>query len=370
MSEDDEDHDLADVRGLLPGEELEIVDALASGDRSTVLRLRATTADGGQRGVILKRYHDGDGRRREPAALASVPGAVRVPAVLAAGDDLLLLEDLGEGSSVADALLGDDPTEAATAIVQWAEAVAELHLATRGSRERFAGELARRGDDLAESWLPQHVREAERLLDRHCGSLGVTIPTGAMAEFISLIERLGPDSSLAALTPADACPDNNVRVGDRTVLLDFEGAQWAHIAWDVAYLLVPWPTCWCSWAIPAEVRDRALARYRDIVSAELPTVAETNFLADIEAAAIGWCLMSAAFSLDFALGPEPELDHQVELDRPSPQRRALVLDRLERVAASAELPAAAELAGNLLAALRDRWPAAPLELAPAFRAGG
>ena len=52
------------------------------------------------------------------------------------------------------------------------------------------------------------------------------------------------DSLVAeALTPADACPDNNVLIGRRRVLIDFEGAQWRHLAWDVAYLFVPWPTC-------------------------------------------------------------------------------------------------------------------------------
>ena len=26
--------------------------------------------------------------------------------------------------------------------------------------------------------------------------------------------------------------------------------QWRHVAWDLAYLRVPWPTCWCSWRLP------------------------------------------------------------------------------------------------------------------------
>ena len=41
----------------------------------------------------------------------------------------------------------------------------------------------------------------------------------------------------------------------RVVLVDFEGAEWRHVAWDVAYLRVPWPTCWCSWRMPDAVAE-------------------------------------------------------------------------------------------------------------------
>jgi hypothetical protein len=35
----------------------------------------------------------------------------------------------------------------------------------------------------------------------------------------------------------------NVRRDDEVVLVDFEEAQWRHVAWDVAYLSVPWRSC-------------------------------------------------------------------------------------------------------------------------------
>src|SRR2546429_3760393 len=89
----------------------------------------------------------------------------------------------------------------------------------------------------------------------------VDVPTHALDELRGLGSRLscaGP----AALTPADACPDNNVRTAGGLVLIDFEGAQWRHIAWDVAYLAVPWPSCWCAWQLPADVAARAVEAYR------------------------------------------------------------------------------------------------------------
>ena len=129
MTERDADG-LDDARALLPGRDLVAREVLADGERSTVLRVEATDRDGGHQGLIVKRYHaDDEGWRREAAALASVPGSVRVPALVAVGSSpqILVTEDLGDGPSVATALLGDDPRAAEQAVVGWAEALAELH---------------------------------------------------------------------------------------------------------------------------------------------------------------------------------------------------------------------------------------------------
>lgn len=368
---------LRDAQALLPDEQLRLLDTVKSSERNIVLRVQATAANGARRTLIVKHYLGRDeGWLRETAALASVPGAVRVPALVAVGDALLVSEDLGNGSSLADALLGDDPDAAGEALHSWATALAELHCATRESRGAFAASLAHRaaqrpqdqpdGHEPAESWMPARLLEAERVLDRNCGALGVTIPTGALAALTGLGERLGGET-LAALTPADACPDNNVRVGDRLVLIDFEGAQWRHIAWDLAYLAVPWPTCWCAWRIPDHIADTAIACYRTRAAEAFPQVADDAFVHDVEAAAVGWALTSAAWSLDYALGPEVELDQQLEVAGPTPTRRALIMHRLSRAAGTREVPELAELAGSLHTELLRRWGDVPLHLAPAFR---
>ena len=62
------------------------------------------------------------------------------------------------------------------------------------------------------------------------------------------------DTEHHALSPADACPDNNLLTDRRLRLIDFEWSEVRHPAWDAAYLAVPWPTCWCSWRIPGRVR--------------------------------------------------------------------------------------------------------------------
>jgi hypothetical protein len=172
----------------------------------------------------------------------------------------------------------------------------------------------------------------------------------ALAELRGLADRPGP----AALTPGDACPDNNVVTGGGLVLIDFEAAQWRHLAWDAAYLEVPWPSCWCAWRIPPEVAREAVEVYR----AALPRPPSTS---DVEAAGVGWAYISVGWFLPRALAGE----------EPNPARRmptfpAMIQDRLRQARRNTALPALAELADRLHDALVSRWGRHTLGHAPAF----
>ena len=359
--------DLDAVRALLPGVRLESVQRLGGGERTSVERVRALHPDGTTASLVVKQFRSaGEGWVRESAALAVLPAGARGPRLIAEGGapPVVVLADEGDGPSVADALLGRDADAAAAAVVAWAEAVARVHAATRDLRPAFRAELAAREGDVHVSDAPNagRLEDAVRLLDRQCGRLGVQVPAGAFDELRELTHQLA-GSGTAALTPADTCPDNNVRTADGMVLLDLEDAQWRHVAWDVAYLTVPWPTCWCSWRLPEAVGAAAVAAYRRIAAAAFPEVATPAFDRQVEAATAGWCMASAGAWLDVALAHDPPVTGR----GPTPTGRARLLHRLERAGASAELPATAELARRLLTELRGRWGDVPLALAPAFR---
>jgi hypothetical protein len=359
---------LGGARELLPGVRLELVETLRGGERTTTQRIRATYPDRTVRSLIVKRYHSaGEGWVREASALAVLPPGVPGPRLVACGavPPIVITEDLGPRSSVADVLLGTDPQAAAAAVVDWAEALAALHVGTRGSRPAFRAALAERQGDLpvADSLVAVGLDDAVRVLDRECGALGVRVPGEAFEELRELGRRLG-GSGPAALSPSDTCPDNNVRTPGGLVLIDFEDAHWRHVAWDVAYLRVPWPTCWCSWRLPDEVADEAVAAYRQAAGPGFPEVADPGFDRDVSAAAVGWAMVSTGLFIDNALGSDPPLNP----DRPTPTRRAMIMHRLRTAAGSPELPAVAELADRLVAELRTRWGDVPLAYARAFRA--
>lgn len=123
---------LAPVLGpvvVVPGERL------PSSDRAVVLRAVATDRAGRSHRVVLKALTgSGLGSAREEAALGlvapvQVPGVVRL---LATSTDpaLLVLADVGDGPTLADRLLADDPVAAETAVLKWAARLAGLQAAT------------------------------------------------------------------------------------------------------------------------------------------------------------------------------------------------------------------------------------------------
>jgi len=355
---------LEDVRALLPDRTLTLIDGeLGRSGRASVRRVMADSG-----ALIVKTFTDPEpGWVRESAALSVMPPGAPAPRLVAAGrtPPVVVMEDLGTGTCVADALLGADPAVAADGVVSWAAAIASLHRATLGVREAFRLELhdRARGTHVADSPLAENLDDAGRDLARYCAELDVEVPAGALEQLGGLATRLGGDcDGAAALTPADACPDNNVRVGDALMLIDFEGAQWRHVAWDVAYLMMPWPSCWCAWRMPDPVAERAVAAYRAAVG--LSYVDSPGFDRDLAAAVAGWALMSTSWFLPRAMANDTPRPDRVLI---APTRRAIILYRLDVARRSPELPALAELAGRLREALVACWGDVALALAPAFR---
>lgn len=355
------DHAADALTALLPGAHLETIDELGGSKRSRVRRVLT-----GGRSLIVKEYlAAGEGWVRESAALSVLPAGVRAPRLVAAGAEppIVVMSDEGSGGSVADALLGRDRATAADAVCAWATAIGALHRETRDSRPAFQAALLSRAGDLpvAESTLATELDDTARVIGERGPGLGAAIPDGALDALRGLATRLGGETH-AALTPGDACPDNNVRTGDGLALIDFEDAQWRHIAWDVAYLIEPWPTCWCAWRIPDDLAARALDAYR--AACDCSYVATDAFLRDVEAAATGWAFVTGVWFVARALAEDGPA---APPEKPSPARRAMLMHRLGRAAIWAPDPALGALAANLHETLAARWGNVTLPYAPAFR---
>jgi len=347
--------DMDHVTALLPDVEILEVERLRDGGRSTVDRV---TVRGYERSTLIaKRYHDPCSNWiRESAALSMVGDDLTAPRVIAAGERTVLMSDLGGGHSVADSLMGTDAEAATADVMRWVAAVAAIHRNTAGRRDAFVAGLAG-PDTIAVSPHAESARDLASL----SGALGVTDDHGGLDEAAEAINRLDVDTrDTHALTPADACPDNNVMVGDRLALIDFEGAQWRHLAWDVAYLRVPWPTCWCSWSIPDDLAAAAITRYRDLAAPAFPYVATPDFERDVEVAAVLWCLMSVSWYLAEALKNDTTLGD-------GPRRRGIIQQRLRICAGQSHLPRIASFAKHLHEASIAAWGSHEVLLARAFR---
>lgn len=362
------DDTVAAVAGLLPTAVLELAETIRESEASRVLRVRASGAGWtGPETLIVKRYAAAaEGWAREIAALSVVPTGAPSPRLVAFARSpaLVVMTDAGAGPSVADALLSGTPAEATAALEGFADALADFHLATLGVSRAFAAELtARAGGSVSGPSMTGLAARAASGLATWCERLGVAVPHGALPALTALPDRVGAQGP-SSLTPADACPDNNVRTDDGYLLIDFEEAQWRPVAWDAAYLTVPWPSCWCSFRIPDAVAGQALARYRNAVAAALPYAATPEFAGDVAVATTGWALITTSWFIGNALGTDPP---QREGADGLPTRRARILHRLAGVCETGVAPELTTLAGRLRAELVRRWGEVPLEYAPAFR---
>jgi hypothetical protein len=357
------------------------VDVLDGSPRTHVVRARAEGGAGLPRTVVVKVHPEATSSAsevREPAALGLLTGAGwrLAPRLLAVADEpaLVVMEDLGAGlPDLAGALLGADPVPAESLVLAWADAVARLHAKTSGWTDDLAVALAahavRLGRDTPPTnGMPDALDLAATELAAELPGLGVEPTAEALDVLRQLDGLLGGDSACRALSPSDACPDNNLVTDRGMVLLDFEGAQVRHVAWDAAYLTVPWPSCWCSWRMPDDLSARALGHWRNGLAAVAPHVGSTDFAADLAVAEMGWALMSTSWFLETAMG-EAEEGHLEPPDPRTPTRRAMLLHRLSLAVAASDrrLAPLRDLATEVHGAALAAWGDVALPLAPAFR---
>ena len=294
--------------------------------------------------------------RNEVAALKTLNGAGGlVPNLIAVDLDhfWMVLEDLGETKSLADALLGADSELAKASVSAWASALGQLH---RVSSEpailaRWASQRAALGPLPAPESAAFLLGSARPRLEQVA-----TIRPEAEAAAVEVDRRLS-DRRWWSMTPRDPCPDNCALAPDGSVVLfDFEGGGIRHSLLDAAYLVTTFPTCWCIGNLPLAVRLAGLAAYQGAARWSFD-----DFDLHLAAAAAFhglWVLNS--FRMTDALGDKGDSGwhwSEVGFDVPSARQMvALAVDDLERAVSSDEaLSAFGDLAGSLRDGLAKRW---------------
>jgi aminoglycoside phosphotransferase (APT) family kinase protein len=307
-----------------------VLDDVLLQDRAHILRVKLD--DG--RAVIVKRLRpkgkkrvDGDaGFDREWAALAHLAPSHVVPRLLG-GDRkawVLVIDELPVGRSLADSLLGDDPEQATTDLKAYATTLALLN-----SSPPFSDEG------------PQRL---------------VAVDQGRAA----FANNAAFDEALTALkhgrtgfVHGDACPDNVLIDETGTCyIFDFELATSGPIAMDAAYLIAPFPSCWCFAPLPPNVVTEAVAAYRSVLPLD-----QTQLDAAVVATAVS------------AL---TRLDDIRAADRPwgLTSMRPRILRWLEACEHQQTFPAAADAARRLSTRLHEEWGDASPPSYPAYAQRG
>jgi len=356
---------------------------LGGSDRSVVARARvARNPFSLPRTLVVKHYRDEPAPGRPdpfPFEVASaqlftsMSPELRPSPVLIAHDPasrLLVMEDLGRSSTLADKLFGPDGAAAQRCLLSWAAALGRMQAATAGREKDFGALLRRLGE---RAWRDPMADEARAAFAGVAGllrdELGVVATPAAIQEAHDTARLLG-GTRYRAFSPSDTCPDNNLVTSRGVRFVDFEWGCFRDIALDAAYFRVPFPGCEASFALPPGMADTLLATWRNEIAAVWPDLEESGRLdARLFDAQLLWVWLCTWWFL-----PRISVrDQHVGQDAGRSPRISTALshywDQLAADAAVAGKSATAELGVAVAEALNKRFPDAPaaLPVYPAFR---
>ncbi len=358
-------HDLTDRAAAMLGVPLTLTGTLGGSLRSTVVRCAGP--DGST--VVVKRVHDDGAEARERFVREAVGLDVLdgVPRPAARDDEAmtLVLEDLGDGPTLADLLLGDDRAAAWEGAHDWARALGAMLGRSAGrlgdARERFAAA------GVGDRWSARHV-----VVD------GLGVLTGrdphdvlagdaGLAAELARFEVVLQPGDCDVISPTDTCPDNAVLTPSGWRFLDLEGTSVQHVALDAAYTLLPFATCWCVYDPPPGLTADLLAAFRVGLGESAPALAESpTWDDDIDAACAAWILAASGWMDRGARAG----DQHVGFTDQAPPYRELLVNRWRWGATHLErsFPRLAELFGESADRADAAWDAPRLAGYPAFSA--
>lgn len=249
--------------------------------------------------VIVKQAPAGhDGRNmalfNEWAALAFLPQLGLDPPVspaLYGGDAqarLLVLEDLGDGDSLVDALLGSDEAKAEAALLALASALGRMHAASIARCEEH-----HRMREALGPFGGEAIIHAAALAGRFEDALRTTgLRVGDAADDLErVIARIAAPGPFLALVHGDAGPGNERLDGENLVLLDFGTAGLRHALLDGVCGRVAFPTRWCARRLPPRIADSMEESYREELARECRAAVDDQLFTRAAATACAYWLI-------------------------------------------------------------------------------
>lgn len=253
-------------------------------------------------------------------------------------------------------LRGSDPEVAWEAALGWARALGEL----LGRSVDLVPDAARRlgtGGGDREPTARRLTAGAQALAD----ASGAVLTAAVLAELAGIHALLTTDRSLV-LSPGDMCPDNVLLTPERPVFVDLEATTVRPVAFDAAYVLAPFVTCWCVYAEPDGLTDAMFGAMTDGLRMWAPELVGVAWEEQVVTASVGWALWMTPMLLRHAVDPAKRMGP------PALSMRQLVQLRLDWVAehAASVVPLTSGFVAEAAAGLRSSWGDLELPVYPAW----
>jgi hypothetical protein len=283
----------------------------------------------------------------------------------------IVLEDMGEHTSLVEPLLNGDSTAASAALVAFARRLGRMHAASRGKEEHYRA-IQR---EISSAWGESAVKSPEAVslarseavtkFKEICVGLGIEPGAAAEQEFATAFQQFEEPGAFRTFIHSDPCPDNVFYRAPELRLIDFEFGCFGHALRDGLYGRLPFPTCWCANAVPPDVMSQMEDVYRAEFSVACREALDDQiFGREASVVAAYWAFNSLRWNL---------ADAQVQDETWGiAGTRARILSRLlmflDTAGKADQMPALCDLYKQALLELQSRWPeAAPLPLYPAFQ---
>lgn len=330
--------------------------------------LRTDRQDVPQTVVIKTRRTGGSGWGFDPLNLTVEQRSLHllaptglVPYVYASDDEIgvIVMEDIVGASTVERVLFGHDPVAANESLTRLAAAVGAMHTATAGA---FFDPIPWHQNSILMTPLP----DAWSTVTQVAHQLGLP-DLGMAAAEIEKLTSLFTDPAWLALTNADANPSNVLVTDDRTILIDFEGANPRHVAMDGAGFALGFPT-YRYWADLSPSMTTAMTdAWRAAIAPGFPAVADDavffSILGTGSLAHVIWRLTRLPLIADDRQPPDATRRRRTQIVR-------LIALAVEISRTSDAYPAITDRLDSVRSNLLRRWPdaAAPRRY-PAFNGG-
>ncbi len=277
--------------------------------------LRCTVSGGERDSVIVKTYRSwapydptraegpATGLFAEWAALAMLDEDLsnngQIPKLHASSrdDGVLIIEDLGRGSTLEDVLIGDDDMTARNAVVELGRVLARVHGSTVGRRARYEQIRSALGPLVQlRTWIDTRWTDAMEALRM----LEIEIPHRAARELERTRVAIAEPGRWGGVCHSEPGSDNAIVPSGRLRLIDFEASYWGHVAADVAFPRMAFGHLPVVGALPASVVDEFEDAYADEFSKMQPDLA-SKLSAAIDAASVWLALecLGAHYKLSF-----------------------------------------------------------------------
>jgi hypothetical protein len=211
---------------------------------------------------------------------------------------ILVIEDLGDGPSLADALLGGDATIAETAMLAFARSLGRMHATTVGRHSEFDAMVGRFTSTRLHTTAPRaDVRAQIARIPEVFDELEFEWSPALIDDVQQVVMALLNPEPFHTLTHGDPCPDNDRLIDGRAIFFDFEHAGFRNALLDGAYGRVPFPTCWCVNRLPEWLITKFENAYRLELMRGVPEVEDDDIFEPAIMKAAGWWLLQNAVSL-------------------------------------------------------------------------